>query len=563
MGKTYAKHFSTRATPQSLPIPGSPMVPNSSGGFSFAVDDWKRLERFLILGNEGGSYYATEKTLTIENATCVRNCLNEDAARAVNLIVAISDSGRAPKNDPAVFALAIAAAHKNPVARRLAEAALPQVCRIGTHLFQFVEAVKGFRGWGAGLRRAVSRWYAGKTADALAYQVAKYRQRDGMSHRDVLRMAHPQFDDAGAHAAIARWITADGELGDRVVKRGEQESAYAALPARELPAFLRAADEAKHCQRNRLAKLIIQHDLPRECVPTEALNDIEIWAALLVKMPLTAMVRNLGKMTSIGLLKPGSGHTKAVCDKLADREYIRKSRLHPLAILVAAKTYGSGHGDKGKLSWQPVSRINDALDAAFYIAFDNVEPTSKRIMLALDVSGSMTSTISGTSITNREAAACLALVTARTEQNHTIVAFTAVGGRSAWGSFGGMHGGGDPELTPLDIASCSRLTDVLEKTGNLPFGGTDCSIPMRWALKNKVEIDAFQVYTDSETWAGPVHPSQALVQYRQKMNIPAKSAVVAFESNGFSIADPRDAGMIDCVGFDTALPAVLADFIRA
>ncbi len=94
MRKTYAKHFSTRATPQSLPIPGSPMVPNSSGGFSFAVDDWKRLERFLILGNERGSYYAGERELTIENATCVRNCLNEDAARAVNLIVAISDSGR-------------------------------------------------------------------------------------------------------------------------------------------------------------------------------------------------------------------------------------------------------------------------------------------------------------------------------------------------------------------------------------------------------------------------------------------------------------------------------------
>jgi 60 kDa SS-A/Ro ribonucleoprotein len=562
MGKTYAKHFSTRATPQSTPIPGSPMVPNSAGGFSFAVDDWKRLDRFLILGNEGGSYYASEKALTIENAKCVTKCLNEDAARTVNQIVAISDSGRAPRNDPAIFALAIACGHAKPEARRLAEAAIPKVCRIGTHLFQFVEAVKGFRGWGAGLRSAVSRWYTDKSADALAYQVAKYRQRNGMSHRDVLRMAHPQLDDRGVHAAIARWITAEGELGERVVKRGDRESAYAALLSRELPAFLCAVDEAKTSDRKRLAKLIIQHDLPRECVPTEALGDIEIWAALLVKMPMTAMVRNLGKMTSIGLLKPGSSHTKLVCEKLADREYIRKSRLHPLAVLVAARTYGSGHGDKGKLTWQPVSRINDVLDAAFYMAFDNVEPTNKRIMLALDVSGSMTSTISGTSITNREAAACLALVAARTEPEHTIVAFTAVGGRSAWGSFGGMHGGGDPELTPLDISSCSRLTDVVERTSNLPFGGTDCSIPMRWALKNKVAIDAFQVYTDSETWAGPVHPSQALVEYRQKMNIPAKSAVVAFESNGFSIADPRDAGMMDCVGFDTALPAVLGDFLR-
>jgi 60 kDa SS-A/Ro ribonucleoprotein len=33
-------------------------------------------------------------------------------------------------------------------------------------------------------------------------------------------------------------------------------------------------------------------------------------------------------------------------------------------------------------------------------------------------------------------------------------------------------------------------------------------------------------------------------------------------SNGFSIADPNDAGMLDVVGFDAAAPAVIADFIR-
>jgi 60 kDa SS-A/Ro ribonucleoprotein len=31
-------------------------------------------------------------------------------------------------------------------------------------------------------------------------------------------------------------------------------------------------------------------------------------------------------------------------------------------------------------------------------------------------------------------------------------------------------------------------------------------------------------------------------------------------SNGFSIADPDDAGMLDVVGFDSAVPQVIADF---
>jgi len=33
-------------------------------------------------------------------------------------------------------------------------------------------------------------------------------------------------------------------------------------------------------------------------------------------------------------------------------------------------------------------------------------------------------------------------------------------------------------------------------------------------------------------------------------------------SNGFTIADPSDAGMLDVVGFDAAAPALIADFAR-
>jgi len=54
-----SKWFNKNKTPQSAPIPGTSQVPNSAGGFAFGVDDWTRLDRFLILGAEGGSYYAS------------------------------------------------------------------------------------------------------------------------------------------------------------------------------------------------------------------------------------------------------------------------------------------------------------------------------------------------------------------------------------------------------------------------------------------------------------------------------------------------------------------------
>src|SRR5436189_4845634 len=61
MAINYAKIFNRRVTPQSQPIPGSTQVRNSGGGYSWQVDDWTRLDRFLILGAEGGTYYITDK----------------------------------------------------------------------------------------------------------------------------------------------------------------------------------------------------------------------------------------------------------------------------------------------------------------------------------------------------------------------------------------------------------------------------------------------------------------------------------------------------------------------
>jgi 60 kDa SS-A/Ro ribonucleoprotein len=181
------------------------------------------------------------------------------------------------------------------------------------------------------------------------------------------------------------------------------------------------------------------------------------------------------------------------------------------------------------------------------------------MLLALDVSGSMSSgSIAGvTGMTPRIGSAAMALVTAATEPHTTIVGFTA----TADGNWGGRYPGGMPGLSPLPLAG-KRLDQVVAETSALPFGGTDCSLPMIWATENKVDVDTFVIYTDSETWAGNVHPAQALETYRNARGIPAKLVVVGMTSNGFTIANPDDAGMLDVVGFDTSSPLVLSDFAR-
>jgi 60 kDa SS-A/Ro ribonucleoprotein len=397
---TYLKNvLSLKRTPQSEPIPGAGQVPNSAGGYAFPVDDWVRLERFLILGAEGGSYYATERKLALENAEAVCRCIDADGPRVVSLTVEISQAGRAPKNDPAICALALCAARGNDATRRAALAALPKVCRIGTHLFHFAEFIDGFRGWGRGLRAAVAAWYNAQPTDKLAYQAVKYQARDAWSHRDLLRLAHPIPSD-DSHRELYRWMT----------------KGWDSVPENPVPglAMVWAFERAKRADSAReVAALVREHRLPREAVPTQWLNDRVVWEALLEEMPMTALIRNLATLTRVGVLEEW-GTVKRICDQIADSDRLRQARVHPIAVLSALKTYAQGKGDRGKHSWTPVQRVIDALDAAFYASFGNVEPSGRRWMLALDVSGSMTwGRIAGVpGLTPRVASAAMALITA-------------------------------------------------------------------------------------------------------------------------------------------------------
>jgi 60 kDa SS-A/Ro ribonucleoprotein len=551
---SYLKRIRPRRPPQSAPILGSGQVPNSAGGFAWAVDDWARLHRFLVLGSEGGSYYAGEWTLTRENAQAVERCLAADGPRAVAEIVRISEEGRAPKNDPALFALAMAAGLGDDPTRKAALEALPRVARTGTHLFQFATFVEGFRGWGRSLRRAVGSWYAAQGVDALAYQAVKYRQREGVTHRDVLRLAHPAeqvsarnptLEVSGEHARLFEWIVRGGETdGLPLLVEGFVRAQAADSPADT-------------------ATLVREYGLPREALQSEHLTAREVWEALLADMPVTAMIRNLATMTRVGLLEPGSAGTATVVARFGDGERIRKARVHPIALLSALRTYESGRGARGQNTWNPVREVVDALDAAFYVAFGNVEPAGKRLLLALDVSGSMTSGwVAGVpGLTPRDASAALALVTAATEDRYEVVGFFA--GRGGWKSrTKSQWGWGEQGLTPLSISPRQRLDDVVKTIDGLPFGGTDCALPMLYAQAQEREVDTFVIYTDSETWAGDLHPAQALQDYRKASGIDARLVVVGMVSNGFSIADPADAGMLDVVGFDTATPQLISDFAR-
>jgi 60 kDa SS-A/Ro ribonucleoprotein len=511
--------------PQSAPLDRR-QVKNNAGGYVFKLDDWARLDRFLVLGSDAPTYYQHARDLTRENAACVERCYGDDPVRTVARIVEISEAGRAPKNDAAIFALAIGSAHKDLAVRRAALAVLPRVCRTSTHLFQFVASAHALgRGWGRALKRAVCDWYDNKSVDQLAYQMIKYRAREGYDHKRLLETSHAPGTGPD-RTALYKWA------------KGKDYDMEA------LPVLVKAhLDAMTSADPHALVDLVKAHRLPWEAVPTGATKDPALWQAMLPSMGLTALIRNLGAMTSYGALRPLEKEVETVVRRLTDPAELRKARIHPFNVLMAHAVYKAGKGVKGSLAWDPVGAIVDALDAAFYFAFQTVEPTGKRTMLCLDVSGSMSSPLMGSPLLVCEGAAALAMTTMRTEPNWHVMAFA-------------------DGIKPLPLTARMSLAEVLKHTRDVNFGGTDCSLPMLHAMGNRLAVDVFVVLTDNETWAGKVHPTVALRDYRRKMGIKAKLIVVGMTASGFSIADPDDGGMLDVVGFDAAAPAVMADFAR-
>ncbi len=556
-----ARHYNPNQTSQDQAIPGRKMVKNAAGGFTFKVNQWDQFLRFLILGTEGGSYYATEKELTVGNATNTVKCIQTDPRRAVDLIVDVSINGRAAKQNATLFALALACVYSPEKERNYAYNAITRVCRTGTMLFSFLEVIKTMKsnnGWSRGLRNGVSKFYTMKPLDRLELQVVKYRQRAGYTHRDVLRLAHPQTKDPVRNSLFKYAVGKMTQEHSNIVEHGHFFEEFKLLNAYETAKTLKPGS---HKDLKILVSLITDAGLPREGVPTTFLSKPEVWDALLQRMPIGGLIRNLGKISSLDMTKSNlSDASVKIVSLLGNEEAIRKSRVHPMNILTAMKTYKQGHGDKGRLVWRPSPRIIDALDEAFHTSFGFVEATNVRHMLALDHSASMTwekHKIPKSPLLPREASAAMAMITARVEPNHDFVGFC--NGRKHF-SFSSGLGHWDCGISPLSISPKQRLDDVINYIQRQPAGGTDCAAPMMYAAANKIPVDVFTIYTDNETWAGNIHPKQALDQYRQKMGIGAKLVVVAMTSSKNTIADPRDSGMLDVVGFDTATPNIISEF---
>lgn len=542
-------------TPQSQPIPGRDMLPNNAGGYSFQLDKWERLNRFLIISSEGGTYYVKQGKLTEQNAIAAIACIKEDGVRAVELARDINVGNRAPKTDSQLFLLVLALRHGDQATKNAVTAAARQMLRTGTHLLHFCAMADGLGGWNRTKRRIVRQWFEDHPSDSVAYQVLKCQSRDGWSMKDALRVTHP-IAPTYPHASVYDWTC------------GREAMAAHWPPILHAHALMRGVVTAESgMTREALMAVLeaVEANVPREALPTEALQNKCVWEALVPNMGLHAIFRSLGAMTSNGALEEGSEITRLVAARMKDTAALRRQRVHPFVPLLASLMYRQGHGDRSSRTWIPIRQVIEALDDSFELAFDAVKPTGKRMLVAIDISGSMSASCIGTPIVASTAAAAMAIAIAAPEPFATVVHFDSQVQR---------------------VVGITKRT-VISSLQTASGGGTDLSAAVRWALGERGVInpyiskflytpmqspptlradpqkfEAIIVLTDNETWAGQAHNQQLLERYRKDVSPESKFVCCSMAANHANIIDPTDGLSLGCAGLDGNLPSIITDFLN-
>lgn len=518
------------------------------------------------------------------------------------------------------------------------------------------------------------KYFKGVTATKFAYDVTKYGSRSGFSISDLFSLIHPKPEKIKRPKVKKSlkdgkpvYTEVDGTRGNvngykewpmamkvvlKYIKKGYVEARKLALGdipkdkngdfAKEdylkknseidtetckVLTYLWACDYAKrdNAKTELVCQLIKDNKLPREVMNTKLLNKYSIWMALLFKdpsadelvinMPITALIRNIGVMSSKGMFDKSIGDASrkattlkvinAVCSHLTNQAILVGGRIHPANVVVALMTYQHGRASRGKTTWAVCPEIVTALNKAVELSYHTIKPTGEDELHYIDISGSMScgsTAIEGLNAAQVVSLQALAFVKASIREN---------AGRQIIGLFDTSDTlvyDSSPDASALktnktnkvdmaniakdygfnyhraDYSSYSRYTQNNVTPENNIFdpmsvtfqemsriimkysmGSTDCSIPILRAIslakKGISKPKNIYVYTDNETYHGFIHPVKAMEYYRTL--VPgAKLIVVAATPTQFSIADPKDPGMLDIAGFDVGAATVIWNFAK-
>lgn len=460
---------------------------------------------------------------------------------------------------PLAYALAVCARSTNQRVSQKAYQALQNVCKTPAQLFMFLKYCQrslNLMSWPRRHRKAIAKWYTENRQYLddpmlLARYVTKYRRRHGFSHKKVLKLCHPNSLRSPVEIRyILCYVVKGLTKANQMIHDGNDKTF-------NIPEFITDYETIKkqNVPEDDVIAIIRKWRLTWEQVPNRLLKSKNVLAALLPMMPLTALLRHLGKLTYHGLLQPKSKEEEFTCSRLENEDILRQANLHPIQILSSLNGYRIGQGfGNSKYRWSINPTIVQSLTKAYMkqLTCSCQNPRlPPNILVAINIRRSMESHVAGKLVMNCKQTATALAMTLLTWQSRTqIVTFGSdnpVQRLEIPISEDGIH---DIEMA-LETVTARRENDL-----------TYFNEPFRYAHQNMGSVDAIILMTDCLSRGDQSNIRDAYRNFRQRYG-DISFVTVGFHNNGedFPVAERQNPKMLDVIGLDAEAIDLIVSFL--
>lgn len=488
------------------------LTTNEAGGLAYKLSPKEQLAQFAATCTFNNTFYTSaEQQLkqldVLLNTIQKENISNEFIARC-----AVYAREKGHLKDIAAYLLAILCQnHRHAI--DLVDKIFFRVCNNSKMLLNFVQIIRsgkvGRTSFGSHIKKLIQKWLTNKDPKQLFLASVGHANP---SLADTIKMVHPKAVSEAQNNMFAYLLGKNWRFDLLPVELQQFE----VLKTQEL------LDKA-NCSSN-IEQLNVP-DIPFRCLTNLNLS-IYQWCDIALRMPWNTLRQNINNLQRKGIFDgiDGDMFTEEICTILTNRAEIQKSLALPYQLLTTFQN----------IKDVPVL-IKLAIQDAMEIATENVPALNGKTLVAVDVSGSMSSKITEKSVTSCVDVAALiaSSLLRKNEKNTKVVLFDTK-----------LY---EPDLNPRD----SVLTNA--KKIAMDGGGTSISEAFLYLLNCGVNYNNILLISDNESWAdnsfwGRTTSSKALwEQYLNTVNKNARLINLDLLPNT-SRQIPSYAGKVLCVG---------------
>lgn len=377
----------------------------------------------------------------------------------------------------------------------------PRVIDNGRMLRTFVQILRsgavGRKSLGSAPKACVQRWLN----TATERQLIEAAVGNDPSLADVVRMVHPKPADPVREAFYA-WLL-------------DRPYSLDALPAKLRDLLIYKIDRTQAVPE----------------VPFQMLTALELnrgaWADIARRGGWHMVRMNLNTFARHGVFEI-RGLTELIADKLRDRAAIEKARVMPYQLLAAYRAAGEGI---------PLA-VREALQDAMEIALGNIGALAGKVVVCPDVSGSMSSPVTGfrrgatSAVRCIDVAALVAAALLRKNPDATVLPF-------------------ETRVRAIDLNPRDSVMTNADKLAAIGGGGTSCSEPLQWLNARGMEADLVIYVSDNQSWVdarnGPTEMMRQWGAFKSR-NGAAKLVCIDIQPNG-TTQTPEQSDVLNVGGF--------------